>query len=444
MFTQKLSYIILSVVILSTTFLEGQSIAFIDDNLDSALKIAAREGKNVFVDTYAPWCIPCKKMKKVFNDGEVGRYFNDHYISVRINMDNPIGSEIRLKYDVIFLPTFLILDSKGDVKYQVDRVLSKEELLDIGRMVKETNGYFASESTAIVNNPIGSNSSSTKTPQPKHTIPIETKKIEPKKVEPAEVVPESTGESSEEKILYVLGASDDIPPEILKQESYFRMQLMDGSHRKTAKQYLATQEDWGTDENMKFIHDFLHITNSDEFKYYIINRHKFEKLLGKQKVQENVEILVYKTINQGFPRPTQEEAQALYSYVDPSTSRTKGYTYMLDRHFHDQNYRAYSELAEKYLKDIKPEDPEVTNKLCSVYAETSENVDINRCIKMMKRALELKPEDPSFYDTMAFLYYKKNDRNEALNYANRGIDIAKRRGYDYRSTLKLLEMIKEL
>ncbi len=438
-FIHTIAFLFMAVV------LQAQSIRFLNDNLDSALKIAEREGKDIFVDTYAPWCIPCKKMEKVFMDPEVGRYFNDHFVSIRINMDNPIGDEIRRKYDVIFLPTIMILDKNGGVKYQVDRVLSKTELLDIGKMVYETNAYFVSEATAINSNPMSQKKVEKKTVSKPPPPPVETvKKVETK---PAEVIVESPPvkeevvEEPEEKILYVLG--QDAPPEIMRQEAYFRMQLMDGSHRSSAKKYLSTQKDWSTPENMRFIHDFLHSTSSDEFRYYIINRHKFEPLVGKLSVQETIEILVDKTLNQGFPRPTRKEAQALLSYVNPRNSRTQSYRYMLDRHYFDQNHGAYLDLLTEYCEDINTTDVDVFYTACNVCIE-SEADEMDKCVKLMDRAIELRSIEPRFYETLAYVYFQKFEKKKALKVAEKGLEVTSTSDPYRPSLMKMLEKIKSL
>ncbi len=427
--------------------LQGQSIRFINDNLESALKIAEREGKDVFVDTYAPWCIPCKRMEPVFRDRDVGKYFNDHYVSVRINMDGDLGDFMRRKYQVIFLPTIMILDDKGVVKYQVDKVLTKKELMDIGRMVNETNGYFVSEATAISSSPITTSNSATvntsapeinKTDEVKKEIPIE-------KVEETIVVKEAApvSEVAGEKILYVLGEGE-VPPEILRQEAYFRMTLMDGSHRECAKKYLKTQADWSSEDNMRFIHDFLHSTASDEFRYFIINRHKFEALLGETNVQETVEILVDKTLNSGYPRPNLKEAQSLLSYVNPRTSRTQAHRYMLDRYYYERNHNDYLQLVSTYTTNIRPDDVDVYYTISNVCIESIGEENNELCTKLMKEGVDKRDSEPRFHETLAFLYFDQNNKDQALDEAEKALQLASKTGYSESSLLNLIEKIKSL
>ena len=136
--------------------LQSQSIRFYEGELDDILAIAQRENKSVFVDAYAPWCIPCKKMDIIFRDKEVGKIFNDNFINLKLDMDLPSSQSAKLKYEIIFLPTLMVLDPQGQVRYKVDKVMSKEELITIANLTADPNMYFESEATKISSSPVAS------------------------------------------------------------------------------------------------------------------------------------------------------------------------------------------------------------------------------------------------------------------------------------------------
>ena len=55
----------------------ANGIKFFKGTFSEALVKAKQENKILFVDFYAVWCVPCKKMAKtVFTQEEVGKYFN--------------------------------------------------------------------------------------------------------------------------------------------------------------------------------------------------------------------------------------------------------------------------------------------------------------------------------------------------------------------------------
>lgn len=96
-----------------------QGIQFIEARTDSDIAIinkrADEEKKVIFIDAYAEWCGPCKWMEKnVFTNDTVGKFFNDNFICVRMDMEKGVGISRTYKYEVYAYPTFIFID-KGTV-----------------------------------------------------------------------------------------------------------------------------------------------------------------------------------------------------------------------------------------------------------------------------------------------------------------------------------------
>lgn len=84
-------------------------------SFDEALKVAANENKLVFIDFYTDWCGPCKKMaREVFPQKEVGDFMNAKFVNLKLNAEKE-GKELAARYKVNAYPTFVILDTKGEV-----------------------------------------------------------------------------------------------------------------------------------------------------------------------------------------------------------------------------------------------------------------------------------------------------------------------------------------
>ena len=84
--------------------------------MDSALAKAKIENKLVFIDAYTKWCAPCKRMEReVFIQKDVSDFFNTHFINLKLAIDK--NTEIANKYSVTSVPTYLFLDSAGNMQH---------------------------------------------------------------------------------------------------------------------------------------------------------------------------------------------------------------------------------------------------------------------------------------------------------------------------------------
>jgi len=103
-------------LIFSSIISFGQGIEFFEGSWDEALNEAREDDKVIFVDAYAKWCGPCKKMAKdVFTQDRVGRFFNERFINIKMDMEEPDGIKFGRNYPVGAFPTLFFLDSEGNV-----------------------------------------------------------------------------------------------------------------------------------------------------------------------------------------------------------------------------------------------------------------------------------------------------------------------------------------
>jgi thiol:disulfide interchange protein len=69
-----------------------EGIRFMDGSLAAIMSLAKKRNENVFIDTYADWCVPCKRIEGKFKNKDVAMFFNEHFINYRVNMQNPTRS----------------------------------------------------------------------------------------------------------------------------------------------------------------------------------------------------------------------------------------------------------------------------------------------------------------------------------------------------------------
>ena len=107
--------------------LTAQGINFEHCTMAEALKKAKAQNKLVFIDGYATWCGPCKKMAKtVFLEKEVGDYFNEHFVALKIDVERGEGPFIKNKYGIVGLPGYVFIDADDHVVYRFSGAMPTE------------------------------------------------------------------------------------------------------------------------------------------------------------------------------------------------------------------------------------------------------------------------------------------------------------------------------
>ena len=336
--------IILAIVLLSIVSLPAQhGVRFMTGSFEGVRSIAQEKNMNLLIDTYASWCIPCKRMDKVFAQKEVGQFFNDNYITYRVNMDGPYGDDIKAEFQVVFLPTIIIVGPDGTIKYKVDREMSASELLSVGKLAMQEGIQIASDATPFRRNgEAAPRKNSGKAPKPAKR----------------QTVKDSQKSKKDEKIVYVMGLDglDSPNAEYLKKEAYFRLELMDGSHVPAAQKYLETQSDWNSLANMRFILDFVSFPNSPMYNHVVQHKQSYYDSFSKEQVDNTLQILVYKHLFNGIPRPTMQQATQLYTDLGYQTPELHAEKYFIVRYKSDKLYNEAYEMSYHYLSKTNPAD----------------------------------------------------------------------------------------
>jgi thiol-disulfide isomerase/thioredoxin len=389
------------------------SILFNDLSLDAALLLAKEKKQNIFIDTYADWCIPCKKMEQEFKKNEIASFFNENYINVRINMDNSANADqYKKEFDVVFLPTMILLDPNGNIKYKTDKIINGDDLLLIAKKSMNANVYFFNETTDIIRDPMSAGSQTT------HSAP--------------EVIVHKLGDPNQN-------------PEIMLKEAYFRIELMDGSHRKTAKNYLETQKDWSSPKNKRFILDFLYTVKSEEFVYLTQHIEDFKKEFEHSEIEQTLTIVINDELQNGFPRPTYEKAIELFALLNPTNAEEETMKYFMERYLDECNFIAYKNIAILYLQKYSTNDAEIYATLgLECINKKVDNNQLQSCIESTKKAVELQNAIPFYYEQLAQLYILKKDKKQAAKSLHKAQELAKLCNHDMKYYNKLQMLIDNL
>lgn len=111
-------------------------IQFENISFDEAIKKAKSSNKLIFIDAYAVWCGPCKWMSaNTFTDKEVGDFFNDNFINLKIDMEKGEGPNLSRKFKVTAYPTLFFINKDEEIVKRVLGAKPPKEFLQIGQSV---------------------------------------------------------------------------------------------------------------------------------------------------------------------------------------------------------------------------------------------------------------------------------------------------------------------
>ncbi|KAB2848368.1 MAG: protein-disulfide reductase DsbD [Ignavibacterium sp.] len=87
--------------------------------------------ERMVIDFYADWCIPCKELDAItFSDKRVIEKF-DRFTVYKVDMtkNNETNEQLRKKFNVIGMPTVLIIDAKGNETKRITGFVNADEFL---------------------------------------------------------------------------------------------------------------------------------------------------------------------------------------------------------------------------------------------------------------------------------------------------------------------------
>ena len=101
------------------------------DFSETSLLTSKNNGRPVFIDFYADWCIPCKELDhSTFPDPrvvEISKKF-DNYKADMTSTLSPEVEKMRIKYKIMGVPTLLFLDSEGNEVKRITGFIPPDEL----------------------------------------------------------------------------------------------------------------------------------------------------------------------------------------------------------------------------------------------------------------------------------------------------------------------------
>ena len=134
----------------------GQGITFVHDlSWQQILQKAVAEDKYIFVDCFATWCGPCKRMdKKIYSDDSIGVFTNERFISVKIQMDTTrqdndevrkwyvMAHSIMEDYHISAYPTYLFFSPTGRAMHKRIGEMNRSDFIGMEQAAKDSNQQY--------------------------------------------------------------------------------------------------------------------------------------------------------------------------------------------------------------------------------------------------------------------------------------------------------------
>lgn len=116
-------------------------INFFEGSWSEALAEAKKQNKYIFLDTYAEWCSPCKWMEKnIFTKDSVGKFYNEKFISYRMDMEKGEGVELYKKFGLTGYPSYLFFKPDGEIIHHTQgQEDTEDKFIQVGKDVFDEN-----------------------------------------------------------------------------------------------------------------------------------------------------------------------------------------------------------------------------------------------------------------------------------------------------------------
>lgn len=370
----------------AAAFGTAQGIEFFHGTWDEALEEAGKQNKLIFVDAYATWCGPCKRMAaQVFPLKEVGEFYNAHFINMKLDMERGEGLKFRKKYPVSAFPTFFWIDHNGEVVFTTKGAKRPDDFIALGK--KAAGKYDGSAQFQALY---------------------------------------EQGDRNYETIYnYVV--------ELNKSGK---------SSLRVANDYLNEQEDLTTPKNLRFIAAAAVQVDSRIFEFFEAHLDEITKLEGQEKVHEIIRSASQTTVERGIKYESRmliDEAVATMEEYLPKEADAFAVIARLDYAVAWRDAEDYADHARTYLKKFADDRPGYLTTMSSDIIKTFGNRPriVELGVEAAEKAVDLEPSEDHVM-AYAVLLYMNKDKETALEVLDEAIKAA---GRDKRK-VKDLESLK--
>ncbi|MEO1435155.1 MAG: thioredoxin family protein [Bacteroidota bacterium] len=382
---KRLSFLL---ILLAVTFtLSAQSgIQFANLSWSETLAKAKTENKLIFVDAYTTWCGPCKAMdKNIFPLESVGAYFNENFVNVKFDMEKGEGLNMAQNYKVAAYPSFLFINGDGDLVHKGLGYHQEDQFVALGQAANDPTRQLI--------------------------------------------------------VLRKAYLGGDQSAKLLRNYTKALYDIGDRNYSKVADEYLQTQDDWATEENMDFILGYANNLNGKGYEYLINNRPAFNDLFGEDQVTGRIVYKIQSEIYNGEEAISLDQISSYYQEAVPEKAEQLTLEFKLDYYLRAGDVDKFALTAVTLLDKYPTDNPNLLNELAwNFYLAVEDENLLKRAVSWAEQSVEL---DNQFFnnDTLGALYYKTGKNKKAKKHLQIAIDLAKAEGYDPSESQALLDEV---
>lgn len=387
---------------------------------------AIKEKKIIFIDAFATWCGPCKKMdKETFPDSQTGTFFSEHFISVKVQIDKTDNdneaikswyedaADIKKKYGVRSFPTLLFVSPDGILVHKVTGFKNVPKLLEAANIALQ--------------------------PGQRYTDP--------------------NAEFYAFQDQYYSGVKSYAQMPALFKKA---LELREGEFAQALsidyKGYLATlpKKDLYTQANIEFITAHPISSKSSFFRLFYPDGSKVDAIMQKKGYAENIvdktilreivePMLDFKTSGVGLVSGKTDSSEADWKELHDAIAQNYNAAYAkrnvltaqlswYAKHRNDVKYdEALYQALELYGIDSLNKQSErsfrsINGKMWKIFTSSFDTVQLKYAAKWMEQVVRnssKSPDNPVFIDTYANILYKLGKTKEAISWEEKAVEILK-------------------
>ncbi len=378
-------------ILLIATISFSQGISFFHGTWDEALEEAQKTDKIIFVDAYAKWCGPCKAMaKNVFTQEKVGMYFNENFISIKMDMEEKEGIAFGRKFPVSAYPTLFFVSGEGEL---IKKSVGGKQVEALITLAKNAIAGFDKSGQYVESYEAGNR-------------------------------------DFDLMLNYVTELNKVGKPSL-----------------KISNDYLDSNPNISKDQKSKFLMAALIESDSKIFEELILLRKNAINQTSEEDYEKKVEAACLETVNKAVEFEFEDLLiDAINNYKESKAGNTKRFNFIAKLKYHElmSNYNEWSDLSKAFLKKFGKKDVELYSVHLSVLDESFSYVpESNEYASELAKALVKKEDSTLNYLKYIQLLMKCDKHQEAEKVTKEAIKKAKKREEKTNQLVKYLEYIQK-